>query len=80
VVQFKQLIIEPWNLQNHKRSFTLFETLITLIILSIIISGFSQLFTTNISYQTYKDLQIIENEFYLNKTVTNTKNIKFIKL
>jgi len=43
-------------------------------------SGFSALFTTNISYQTYKDLQKVENEFYLNKTITNTNKISFTQL
>ncbi len=71
-------MIEHWNLQSHKRAFSLFETLISLIILSIVISGFSLLFTQNISYQRYKDLQIQENEFYQNATVTNTSDIKFI--
>jgi Tfp pilus assembly protein PilV len=65
-------------LPNLKKSFSLFETLISLIILSIIISGFSQLFKSNISYQTYKDLQSIENEFYQTNKVNNTDKIKFI--
>jgi Tfp pilus assembly protein PilV len=62
-----------------KKSFSLFETLISLIILSIVISGFSVLFTTNISYQTYQELQKIENNFYLHNTVTNNGKIKLIQ-
>jgi len=66
-------------LQNLKKSFSLLETLVSLIILSIIISGFSHLFTVNMSYQTYKDLQEIENKFYFDGNVTDIKNIKFAK-
>lgn len=64
---------------NLKKSFSLFETIISLIILSIVISGFSKLFTSKISYQTYKDLQDIENQFYLNGKVSDDYDeIKFI--
>jgi len=62
-----------------KKSFSLFETLISLIILSIVISGFSVLFTTNISYQTYQELQKIENKFYMDNTIINNGKIKFIQ-
>jgi len=74
------LLIELWNLQSHKKSFTLLETLASLIILSIVVSGASELLKDNVSYQTYKDLQIIENSFYKDGKVIDTKNIKFVKL
>ncbi|MCK5110438.1 MAG: prepilin-type N-terminal cleavage/methylation domain-containing protein [Arcobacteraceae bacterium] len=67
-----------WNLQRAK-SFSLLETLISLIILSIVISGFSQVLTSNISYQTYKDLQICENDFYLTGQIINSDKIKFVQ-
>ena len=71
-------MIEHWNLRNHKKAFGLLETLISLIILSIVISGFSLLFTNNISYQIYKDLQDRENEFYQTGKITNSADIKFM--
>jgi Tfp pilus assembly protein PilV len=61
------------------KSFSLFETLISLIILSIVISGFSKVLTSNISYQTYKDLQKSENNFYLTGEALNNEKIKFIQ-
>ena len=76
----KLLLIELWNLQSRKKSFTLLETLASLIILSIVVSGASELLKDNVSYQTYKDLQIIENSFYKDGKVIDTKNIKFVKL
>ncbi len=61
------------------KSFSLFETLISLIILSIVISGFSKVLTSNNSYQIYKDLQESENSFYLTGQITNSDEIKFIQ-
>ena len=61
------------------KAFTLFETLISLVILSITISGLVNLFSTSNSYQTYKDLQEQENNFYLKGTVTSNDKIKFIQ-
>ncbi|VAY86867.1 hypothetical protein MNB_ARC-1_1090 [hydrothermal vent metagenome] len=64
---------------HHKKSFSLFETLISLIILSMIMGGFTAILTTNMSYQTYKDLQLVENKFYLDGTIIQNENIQFFK-
>ena len=64
---------------SNLKSFSLFETLLSLIILSITISGFGHLFTTNTSYQTYKELQTQENQFILTGQVNSTDKIKFIQ-
>jgi len=56
----------------EKNSFTLIETLISLIIVSILLSGFSKLISNNSNYLVYRNLQKAQNEFILNGTVTST--------
>jgi Tfp pilus assembly protein PilV len=51
------------------KSFSLFETLIALVVLSIIISGFIKIFNQSSSYKTYNNLQIEENNFYKNEKI-----------
>ena len=53
-----------------KISFTLIETLISLIIISILISGFSKFINNNSNYNIYQDLQKAQNEFIKNGTIT----------
>lgn len=59
-----------------KNSFTLFEILISLIILSIALSSLIKIFTPNENIQTYNELQEIENQYIQNGTVLNSQNIK----
>ena len=61
----------------NKNSFTLFEVLISLVILSIVISGISKLFVKNDINQRYYELQIIENNYIENNLIKNNENIKF---
>jgi prepilin-type N-terminal cleavage/methylation domain-containing protein len=60
-----------------KRAFTLFEVLISLVILGIVLSSISKLFIKNDSIKTYYELQDIENNYIENKTIQNSENIKF---
>jgi len=54
-----------------KNSFTLIETLLSLIIVSIIISGFAKLINPNTNYKKYQELQKAQNEFTkTNKIIT----------
>ena len=53
-------------------SFTLIETLISLIIVSILLSGFSKLISNDSNYLVYQNLQKAQNEFILNGTITST--------
>jgi type II secretory pathway component PulJ len=59
-----------------KKSFTLFEVLLSLIILSIVVSGISRLYIDNDITENYYTLQKMENEFVTTGEVTNTTNIK----
>ena len=60
----------------NKNSFTLFEVLVSLIILSVVISGISKLFVNNNTNKIYYELQDIENNYIENNKVNNTNNIK----
>jgi len=53
-------------------SFTLIETLISLIIVSILLSGFSKLISNDSNYLVYQNLQKAQNEFTLTNTITST--------
>ena len=60
----------------NKKSFTLFEVLVSLVILSVVISGVSKLYTKKETTETYYELQNMENEFIATKKVTSTQTIK----
>jgi len=62
----------------NKNSFTLFEVIISLIILSIVISSVVKLYTKNNSVKIYYNLEKMENEYITTKKVTNSDNIKFV--
>jgi len=62
---------------NNKNSFTLFEILISLVILSIVLSGVKKLFVDDNSVATYYELQSLENDFISTNKVEDTLNIKF---
>lgn len=58
---------------------SLFETLISLVILAVLISGFSTVFNKNSSYELYNQLQADENLFYSNQKVNNSTNIIYVQ-
>ena len=60
----------------NKNSFTLFEVLISLVILSVIISGISKLFVSDDTNQRYYKLQSIENNYIEHNSINNSENIK----
>ena len=62
---------------TYKKGFTLFEVLISLVILGVVLSGISKLFVKNDDVEIYYELQRIENNYIETKTVQNSENIKF---
>lgn len=60
----------------NKRGFTLFEVLVSLIILSVIILSLTKLYREDNSLKIYYELQSIENSYIETQTITNTQNIK----
>ncbi|MCK5293843.1 MAG: prepilin-type N-terminal cleavage/methylation domain-containing protein [Arcobacteraceae bacterium] len=54
-----------------KNSFTLIETLLSLIIISIIISGFSSFINQDNNFSTYQNLQKSQNEFIQTNTINS---------
>jgi prepilin-type N-terminal cleavage/methylation domain-containing protein len=58
------------------KGFTLFEVLISLVILGVILSAVSRLHFANDSMEVYYTLQKIENTYIETKAIVNTKNIK----
>jgi hypothetical protein len=62
---------------NKKKSYTIFEVIISLIIFSIVLSSMQKLFIDNNTIPIYYELQNLENEFILTNKVHDTKDIKF---
>jgi len=60
-----------------KVAFTLFEVLVSLVILSIVLIGVQRLYVDDGAIPTYYELQKIENQYIQNNTITQTENIKF---
>jgi prepilin-type N-terminal cleavage/methylation domain-containing protein len=60
-----------------KKGFTLFEVLISLVILGVVLASVSKLFVKNDDIKTYYELQQIENNYIETKTIQNSENIKF---
>ncbi len=60
-----------------KKGFTLFEVLISLVILGVILTSVSKIFVKNDDIKTYYELQKIENNYIETKTIENSENIKF---
>jgi uncharacterized membrane protein (DUF106 family) len=59
-----------------KKSFTLFETILSAIILSIVINSIYKLVVDNNSLGKYYTLQKIQNNFIQNNTILEDANIK----
>jgi len=74
-MQLQVPMIKQKNFQ--KNSFLLIETILALIIVSIILSAFFKLLINN-NDNTYEDLIKNQNEVILNQTISNFQNYKFI--
>jgi Tfp pilus assembly protein PilV len=70
---------EHCNLQKNKKGFFLFEVIVSLVILSVVISGFSHILISNSSYSLYNKLQTMENNFYQYGKITNNNKINFVQ-
>ncbi len=62
-----------------KKSFTLFEVLISLIILAVALSIIVKIFTSNNHIETYNNLQNIENNYMESGVVGQSEEIQFQK-
>jgi len=60
-----------------KKAFTLFEILISLVILGVALTSISKIFVKNDDIKIYYELQNIENNYIETKTIQNSENIKF---
>jgi|GEM_PF-2369925 len=60
-----------------KKAFTLFEVLISLVILGVVLASVSKLFVKNDDIKIYYELQKIENNYIETKTIQDSENIKF---
>lgn len=60
----------------NNKAFTLFEVLVSLVILSVLMMSLTKLYTSDDTIQRYYELQNIENSYIENKIITNTENIK----
>lgn len=58
------------------KAFTLFEVLISLVILSVMMLALTKLYTKDDAIDTYYELQRIENNYIENKTIQSSENIK----
>ena len=61
-----------------KNGFTLFEVLVSLIVLSMVISSISKLNMNNNTTEIYYELQALENNFISSGVVNQTENIKIV--
>jgi len=63
----------------EKNSFTLIETLLSLIIISVIISGFTKFINNPSKLSTYNELQNAHNNYQKNGAITDGENFVFSK-
>jgi Tfp pilus assembly protein PilV len=63
----------------EKNSFTLIETLLSLIILSVIIGGFTKFINNPTKLSTYNELQNAHNSYLKSGTITENENFTFAK-
>ena len=61
----------------YKSSFTLFEVIVSLVILALVSSCVKKLFVDNNALSIYYELQTLENDFISTQKVHNTQNIHF---
>ena len=60
----------------NPKAFTLFEVLISLVILSVMILALTKFYTKDDTVSIYYELQSIENNYIENKTIQSSENIK----
>lgn len=60
----------------RSRGFTLFEVLVSLVILSVMMFSLTKLYRQDDTIQTYYELQSIENGYIETYTIINTEKIK----
>jgi len=58
-----------------KKGFTLFEVLVSLVILGVILLSIMRFYTKNNDIEIYSELQTIENIYTEHKTISNTQNV-----
>ena len=58
-----------------KKSFTLFEVLVSLVILGVVLGGIVHLYSKSDPLSIYYELQDIENNYIESHIVKSTKNI-----
>ena len=63
------------KLNFKKKGFTLFEVLVSLIILGVILLSIMKFYTQNKEIEIYSELQTIENIYTEHKTISNTQNV-----
>lgn len=61
----------------YKNSFTLFEVVISLVIISIALISIIKLFNNNSNINIYYKLQSIENNYIQNNTIDQYEDIRF---
>jgi len=60
----------------NPKAFTLFEVLISLVILSVMMLSLTKFYTKDDTVSIYYELQSIENNYIENKTIQSSENIK----
>jgi len=60
----------------NPKAFTLFEVLISLVILSVMMLSLTKFYTKDDTVSIYYELQSIENNYIENKTIQSGENIK----
>ncbi|MDD2699498.1 MAG: prepilin-type N-terminal cleavage/methylation domain-containing protein [Arcobacteraceae bacterium] len=63
----------------EKNSFTLIETLLSLIIISVIISGFTKFINNPTNLSTYNNLQTAHNDFLKTGNISDYEQFQFNK-
>ena len=59
-----------------KKSFTLFEVLVSLVVLAVVFTIVLKLFVCNDDIDTYYELQSIENQYNESATIKQSEKIK----
>lgn len=74
------MIILPDKIKENimsKKSFTLFEVILSLFILSITLGVVNRLFVNDHRFEEYKQLLNMENQFIKVNKIDNSENINF---
>jgi len=60
----------------QSRGFTLFEVLVSLVILSVMMFSLTKIYTQDDTIEKYYELQSIENHYIETHTIKDSENIK----